>query len=298
MRELIELTDEELQQLDEADLRELATWADAEAARRKHEATGIRQFSTSPEYLGTGNVWAGVVDACEAIVEGRYNEAVLGWGVGSGKSVTGALLLCWECFKLLAQIASGEFWARYNLSGSKPIAMFVLASRQQQAESTIFREIRGRLDSSPWFEREYPTDKRLRSEIVFTKNGERLPLTIRVLPAREEAILAHDTWACVIDEASWLVASRGPMGDSASEIYDRIKSRMVSRFRGDGLLIVTSAPRHLQDFVQRRSREIEAGNEPKAYTSRRTTWEMVPAPSPRSKVGSALTCSIRRRAPS
>jgi hypothetical protein len=144
--------------------------------------------------------------------------------------------------------------------------------------------VRGRIERSPWFQRHFPPDPKSSSRIVFTQRKgegddevlERLPLIIEPLGSSERGPLAYDCYCCAIDEAGWFVESEGKLGDLAENLYHRIHSRMVGRFLGDGVLMNLSAPRYMDDFVQRRVRQIEDGDNDRLYASRKALWETRP----------------------
>jgi len=156
------------------------------------------------------------------------------------------------------------------------VFFFCLATRMQQARDNFFAEVRGRIERSPWFQREFPPAKGVSSRIIFTRGDKPLPLIIEPLGSSERGPLAYDCYCCAIDEAGWFVESEGKLGDLAENLYHRIHSRTISRFLGDGVLMNLSAPRYVDDFVQRRVRQIEEGDDERLYASRKATWETHP----------------------
>lgn len=235
----------------------------------------LRQFLTDPHYVGHVNIWPNTLHTLLDIEAKQPQEIVLPWAIGSGKSMVGALYLAWLAYQHLPAIADGSFFERYGLEGNKPAFMFVLATRAEQARDNIFRELQGAIGNSPWFTENYePADYKHR--IVFTEGDRELPLVIQPLGASPRAPLAADCFAYAIDEAGWWVESEGKLGDSAEEINNTIRTRMVSRFLHAGVLLNLSAPRYTGDFVQRRAREIERNGDAKCYCSRRTVWDCKP----------------------
>lgn len=237
---------------------------------------GIGKFLDDPRYLGNGGRWPAIRDEETRIVKRDPTEIALAWGTGAGKTALGADLFCYYAYCILPGIADGSFFERYELRGDKPVFFFCLATRTEQARDNFFAEVRGRIEHSPWFQEHFPPDERVHSRIVFTRNDERLPLIIEPLGSSERGPLAYDCYCCAIDEAGWFVESEGKLGDLAENLYHRIRSRMIGRFLGAGVLMNLSAPRYVDDFVQRRVRQIETSGDERLYASRKALWETRP----------------------
>ena len=256
----------------------------AGATRHLPRSVGIRRFLGEEQYLGSSSRWLAIRDEEIRIVESKPTEVTLAWGTGAGKTALGADLFCYYAHKILPGIANGSFFKKYKLQGDKPVFFFCLATRTEQARDNFFAEVRGRIERSPWFQKRFPPDEGIRSRIIFTQQTKRrgkwvrrpVPLIIEPLGSSERGPLAYDCFCCAIDEAGWFVESEGKLGDLAENLYHRIHSRMVSRFLGDGVLMNLSAPRYVDDFVQRRVRQIERGKDTRLYASRKAVWETRP----------------------
>ncbi|MFQ5808808.1 MAG: hypothetical protein ACE5JM_04225 [Armatimonadota bacterium] len=236
----------------------------------------IEQFLGDPEYLGDDGRWPAIQDEEIQIVKRDPTEIALAWGTGAGKTALGADLFCYYAHRILPGIADGSFFQEYELRGDKPIFFFCLATRVEQARDNFFAEVSGRIARSPWFRKHFPPDERVHSRVIFTWKGERLPLVIQPLGCSERGPLAYDCYCCAIDEAGWFVESEGKLGDLAANLYHRIRSRISSRFLGHGILMNLSAPRYVDDFVQRRVRQIEKSADERLYASRKALWETHP----------------------
>lgn len=269
------LSEEELRGLTREQLEAAAELRLREKARAQHQGLTLQQFLTDPHYLGNANIWRSTRETLLDIDARQPREIVLPWGIGSGKSMCGALYLCWLAYKHLPAIADRSFFQRYQLKGDKPVFMFVLATRLEQARDSIFAEVQGAIRNSPWFMENYPP-AHYKHQVQFTQHGKPLPFIVRPLGASPRGPLALDCFACAIDEAGFWVESAGKLGDSAEEINNRIRTRMVSRFLDAGVLLNLSAPRYVGDFVQRRARQIEQNGDVRAYCSRKAVWECKP----------------------
>lgn len=274
--DLNSLTPSQLELLDDEDLRDIYLLLEAEEAEKRHGELPVRDFIQDSHFLGNSTHWPAVTDVIEDIVLRDATEVSLCWGTGAGKSALGGALMCWHLYRILPSVADGSFFRKYKLGGDKPVFFFCLATRVEQVQQNLYREVRGRLERSPWFQQNFPHDPKAQAETWFLYGGERLPICVKPLPAREEAVLSYDTFCAAVDEAGWFVESTGTMGDSAQEIWDRIDSRMTSRFLGEGLLMNLSAPRYEADFSQRRCKEIEESGNPRLYASRKAIWDTKP----------------------
>jgi len=202
------------------------------------EGVGVREFIHSQRYLGLkGIVYPVVVETLEEIFEGGYREAVLCWGIGSGKSFLASLALTYLLYKTLRledpQRYYGLAESRWFRNGRMPV-----------------RETRREL--------EFPK----RVVLLSGNSSERFPLGYNLLGA-------------VLDEAGWYVESSEEGRDQAEEIFNALQRRITSRFGGRGLLVLCSSPRHDEDFIERKLKEAERFEW--IYGSRRAVWEVKPA---------------------
>ena len=241
----------------------------------------VREFIESPLYLGAkGDVFPGVVSALEAIFAGEHQEAVLCWGIGSGKSYLASLALCYMAYRTLClrdpQKALG-------LAPGSPITLVNMAPSARQAEGIVFGEVHRRISQSAWFKRHFPPENRGSGEV-------RLPKGLRIIPGNSAATFAlgFNVLGAVVDEANFFEDG------VADEIHEGLRQRIRSRFGSKGLLIAISSPDHVDDFTERRlkggglsarrgasQRDIldppSTAGGGGAYLSRLATWEARPA---------------------
>lgn len=269
----------------ERKLRLLLQRAEAETARRaereqKRLAVNIHQFLNDPYYLGNTRLWPEVKAEIERIVATNPHEVTLPWATGAGKSALGGALFAWIAHRILPAVEDRSFFWRYELKGDKSAYMLQLATNLEQTKDNIFSETRPPILNSPWFQEHYPADPNYSSRLVFTWPGldteSEGTLIIQPLGGGQRGPLAYDPFVVAIDEASWFVESPGVLGDSAEVVYEQMSSRMTSRFGDGGMLLNLSAPKHKDDFTQRRAADAEKGEDPSLYASRRALWETRP----------------------
>ena len=226
----------------------------------------IEEFVTSPLYLGLeGKVYPGVLESVRAIFEGDYNEAVLCWGIGAGKSFLSSLSIAYMLHRTLCLRDPQE---HFGLAPDSTIAFMNMAPSAQQARRVVFSEIRNRIQNSPWFHSPFVQCEVLQSELRFPKH-------IVVVPgcSAETFPLGYNLLGAVVDEAAWFIETEEGKG-CAEEIYNALQRRIQSRFLDRGLVILISSPRHTEDFIENKLREAESN--PQVYASRKPVWEVKP----------------------
>jgi len=146
------------------------------------------------------------------------------------------------------------------------IAFINISKSYSQAKDVVFGEIKNRIDNSPWFQKYYPPDPRIKSLI-------RLPKNLYILPvgSNEEAPLGYNIFGAVIDEASFHIITKDK--DYAAESYNQIKKRIRSRFLSKGKLFIITSPRYTYDFAEKKFSEDIS---PTLYKRRTPLWEALP----------------------
>ncbi len=226
----------------------------------------IEEFIISPLYLGLkGKIYPGVLESVQAIFEGDYNEAVLCWGIGAGKSFLSSLSIAYMLHRTLCLRDPQE---HFGLAPGSTIAFLNMAPSAQQARRVVFTEIRNRIANSPWFHSGFAQGEALKTELRFPKN-------IVVVPgcSAETFPLGYNVLGAVVDEAAWFIETEEGK-DYAEEIYNALQRRIRSRFLDGGLVILISSPRHTEDFIEKKLREAETN--PKIYASRQPVWQVKP----------------------
>ncbi len=226
----------------------------------------IEEFILSPLYLGLkGNVYPGVLATIKAIFDDSYNEAVLCWGIGAGKSFLSSLSIAYMLHRALCLRDPQE---HFGLAPGSTICFMNMAPSAQQARRVVFTEIRNRIANSPWFHSPFAQAEVLKTELRFPKN-------IVVVPgcSAETFPLGYNVLGAVVDEAAWFIETEEGK-DYAEEIYNALQRRIRSRFLDRGLVILISSPRHTDDFIERKLREAESN--PKIYASRQPVWQVKP----------------------
>lgn len=237
---------------------------------RKYEErlVGVRRFVQDPRYLGLERgVYPVILDTLSRIFHGKYEEAVLCWGIGSGKSFLCSLALLYMLYRTLCLRNPQEY---YQLAEGSQITLCNVGPTARIAEKVIYGEVRELVRRSPWFCEKYQADNRVRKELHFPKN-------ISLIPGNssETFPLGLNVLCATMDEASYFVESLDGQREVAEDVYLALQRRVKSRFGNAGLLMIASSPRHADDFIMRKLAEAETNGS--VYASRKATWEVKPA---------------------
>lgn len=229
----------------------------------------VRQFVEDREYLGLGDeAFPEVVRTLEEVFEGgSHSEAVLAWGIGSGKSFLASLAVCYMVHSLLCLRGPQR---SLGMARGSEITILIMAPSARQARDVVFGGVVSLLKSSPWFA-EHAAGTSYGAERI------RFPKQVQVVSGNSSQTFAlgYNLIGAVIDEAAWFPVVTAQRQERVEDIYHALRQRISSRLTGEGLLLVISSPRTVGDFLDRR---LAAGaNEPGTYVSRRASWEVRPA---------------------
>lgn len=182
----------------------------------------------------------------------------------SGKSFFGSKIIHYMAYRLLCLKSPQEY---FKFGMGTRIAFINISKSYSQAKDVVFGEIKNRIDNSPWFQKYYPPDPRIKSLL-------RLPKELYILPvgSNEEAPLGYNIFGAIIDEASFHIITKDK--DYAAESYNQIKKRIRSRFLSKGKLVIITSPRYTYDFAEKKFSE---DTSPTLYKRRTPLWEALPS---------------------
>jgi len=231
----------------------------------EHRVVDVRTFIDSPDYLNASKeCWPSIKDDLEELFSGKYTEAVFTEAIGAGKSFKASVIIAYLVYRVLClknpQVTLG-------LAKDSPVCFINMSVRADQSKRVVFNEIKGRVDNSPWFQKYYPPDQTIRSELRFSKG-------ISVFPgnSKETFPLGLNILGGVMDEAAWYTETRDH--DVAEEIFNALHNRIKNRFGDSGLLVMISSPRYVDDFIEKKMEE--TGTNPKIFSKRKKLWDSKP----------------------
>ncbi len=224
------------------------------------------EFIDSPYYLGIGeDTYEKVKEEGNTIWNGILNkeitEAVLEWGIGSGKSYLASILGLLYVHWLLCLKSPHKY---FGLTNDKPIAVVNMGPTATQAKNVIFASNRKFVENSQFFQSYKP--EILQTEIRFEKKN----ITLYCGNSQETMPIGMNVIFGGLDEAAWYLDNE--QKSIAEDIYHTMKNRIISRFGDRGFVFIISAPRYVDDFI---NTHYEKGLKvPYIYTSRYKTWEV------------------------
>jgi len=233
----------------------------------------VETFVNHPQYLGLnftvkGNKGYGcrprILSRLKEIFDPvkDYEEFVLACGIGWGKDFTSSIVLSYQLYRLACLKDPQTF---FGLSRGSAIHLMLMSINETHARDVLFGEVRARIDNSDWFKRNFKYNLKINSELQFlTKN-------IRLIPgnSRETTFIGYNIFCAIIDEGDdYLVTETR---DDATEGYNAIKDRIVSRFRDKGLLGIIGSPKRVDGFIMQSYRNEEGT--PNRYRLLVPTWD-------------------------
>jgi len=237
-------------------------------------------FLLDPYYLGDAVEVFDVLkkDFIDLFNDPTVFEVILAGGIGYGKSFLGALIEARMIYELLCLKSPQSF---YSLSPSSTITIMNLSITGAQAKTQIFAELSDMVRLSPWFQRNYPPDKRIKSSLNFPKNIVAMPGNSTELSAIGKTIFGG-----IVDEANFMarVMDSSRSREATSEFHQaevlvnalrtRLKSRFVQQGHIPGKLVIISSKTTEDAYLERRVKEV--GERDTVFVRSYATWETRP----------------------
>jgi len=231
----------------------------------EHRVVDIRTFIDSSEYLNAAKeCWDSVKDDLEALFNGSYTEAVFCEAIGAGKSFKSSIIIAYMVYRILCLKDPQTY---LGLAKGSNICFLNMSVRAEQSKKVVFGEIKARIDNSPWFMKFYQPSPDIRSELRFAKN-----ITIFPGNSKETFPLGYNMLGGVMDEAAFYTDTDAR--DVAEDMFNALHSRIKNRYGDNGLLVMISSPRYVNDFIERKMKEAQSNN--KIFSRRKKLWESKP----------------------
>jgi len=183
-------------------------------------------------------------------------------GMRGGKTRLAADMLCYEAFDLLT---TGDVSKKYGLEEDSKFFLTCVASSAEQAEDTIFHEVKKSMAGSPFFQKFNP--KLYVNEIRFDDYN----IEVKAGISSAMGLVGRTVKANVFDELSKLEKTEGKR--SAREVY-ALLSKSTSSFQFAGKNIVITSPLYTEDKAWELYEENK--DSPYACCYNMPTWEMNP----------------------
>jgi len=225
----------------------------------------IDTFMDHPDFLNLkGKVYPKIRQMAREIIDGKFVEAVIVAGVGSGKTSLAEILACYLLHTLLCLRNPYE---TYDLMPDKPITIINMGSTATQALDVAFSGIKKLVEGSSWFMARNP--RTLTGKIRFDSHN----ILLLSGNSKSETALGYNVFCGILDEAAFYMDNEHRQ--AAEEIYNALQRRIVSRFRMDGLMLMISSPKYEGDFIMRKLEEAKLTAK-YVYYQQIPTWKCKP----------------------
>jgi hypothetical protein len=232
---------------------------------RKFELVDIETFVCSPEYMGQKDfIRPAILSELKRLLEpdpSRYHEVVLGGGIGIGKNYFADMALAYLVYDL-SSFYSPQL--EFGLAPGSSIVLMMQSASIKLAKSVLFNQFKARISLCPYFIKNFPFDKKVRTELRFPND-----IIITPLSSTDTAALGLNIWGGVIDELSFMptiIGSKkggkeGSTYDQAETLYNTVIRRMESRFmilgKIPGKLFLIGSANYPGNFIDRKIQDTE-----------------------------------------
>ena len=231
----------------------------------KQPPVSFDTFIDAKEFLNAGDViYPNIRKIVNDILRGKYTEAVIVAGIGSGKTTSAELLACYLTHKLLCM---RDLYSYYKLAKDKPIALINMGITATQALEVGFKGIVNFMKNSSWFMSFSP--------ILHEGSIRFQPVNILLLSGNSKATtpLGYNVFYGFLDEAAFYLNNENK--NVAEDIYSSLQRRVVSRFGYDGLVVLVSSPKYENDFIMKKLDEAKKSPD-LIYGIQIPTWKSKP----------------------
>jgi len=257
-----------------------------------HQARGLRvdrivdieEFAESKEFFNQkGYIRPKIKYELERLFEAKgdpYIEAVLTGAIGIGKNYFADIALGYMLYRLSC---FHNPQLEFDLAPGSSIVFIQQSMTQTLAKKVVFGQFAERLKLSPYFQRNFPYDPKVLSELRFPKN-------IYVLPigGSDTGAIGMNVFGGMIDELNFMAKTQDSVRtqhtgeeeyDQAERVYSALIRRMKSRFmqkgKLPGKLLLISSVHYPGDFTDRKMDE--AATDSTIFVMKYAQWDVLPA---------------------
>lgn len=244
----------------------------------KWQPVGVREFICSVKYLNKKQeLYPLVLDQAEELNSGKYVEAVLTGGIGSGKTTLAIYTTGYQLYLLSCMRNPHKM---FGLDPSSEILLIFQSITKQLAKGVDYQRFRSMIEGSGYFKQYYPFDPELESKLVFPNRIEVVPVS-----GSETAAIGQNVMGGIIDELNYMAVvekSKASVDkgtyDQAIAVYNSIARRRKSRFMDGsklpGILCLVSSKKYPGQFTDQKM--AEAKNDPTIFIYDKRVWEIKP----------------------
>lgn len=244
------------------------------------QPVSIKTFIEDDFFLGRilrGNIFPVVQEDLEELYSGPYFEVLLKGAIGWGKTTMAYIGIAYDIYKVSCLKSPAD---AFGLIPGTSVSFLNIAVRMQQARKIFFAGLMNIISSSPYFNKKFPYDKKIQSELRFPNAVNAYPVA-----ANEQSMLGAGVFSAAMDEVNFFQvvekSAQDPEGgtyDQALALYNKISSRIRSRMnqRGTlpGHLWIISSSRYPTEFTEKKA--LEAITDKTIFVREHTVWETKP----------------------
>ena len=242
------------------------------------------EFFYSPEYLDVGDVlYPVVLEAVLEICSGRYEECLLTGSIGAGKSTVAVYVMAW-CLYQLSCYKSPQI--SLGLDPASEILIVFQSLNASLSKAVDFNRYRALIEQSPYFQRYFPFDKKIESELRFPNM-----VIVKPVSGEETAAIGQNVISAIIDEINFMDVTEkskksndGGTYNQALALYNSIsrrrKSRFMSKGKMPGMVCIVSSKRYPGQFTDKKEaeaeRQVQETGVTNIYVYDKTMWQVKP----------------------
>ena len=231
--------------------------------------------------LRPSELFPGVIDTLNDLETGDYVEAVLKGAIGGGKTTIANIGILRQLY-MISCLRHPQ--ATFGVQRNSSLVFTIQSVRLTTAKKAVFQEMGQYIQNSPYFNKVYPYDKRITSEMIFREQH----VTIMPVSSSDTGAISLNVIGGLLDEMNFMqkvMKSKQDGADLTGE-YDQAKnlylnlskrrrSRFLSRGKLPGILFLVSSSRYPDDFTEVKAAEAasQGGPDPQIYVFSKSLWE-------------------------
>ena len=248
------------------------------------EIVGPEEFFCSPEYMNAEKVlYPVILEALIEICSGRYEECLLSGGIGAGKSTIAVYVMAWTLYTLSCYKSPQ---LSFGLDPASELLIVFQSLNASLAKAVDYNRFRALIEQSPYFQRYFPFDKNIESELRFPNR-----IVVKPVSGEETAAIGQNCISAIIDEINFMEITEkskksidGGTYNQALALYNSISRRRKSRFMSGGklpgMICIVSSKRYPGQFTDEKEaeaeRQLQETGESNIYVYDKTIWEVKP----------------------
>jgi hypothetical protein len=231
----------------------------------------FKEFVEGKNFLNMPDVlYPKVMEEGEELNSGRYVEAVMTGGIGTGKTTLALFTTAYQLYVLSCYKNPHAMW---ELSPADEIIIVLQSLNATLAQDLDYRRLRNMIAMSPYFREKFPFDRDRENQMIFPRN-----IIVKPVSGEDTAIVGQNVIGGVIDEVNDMAvvdkskqAKDGGKYDQAQMLYDAIVNRRRSRFmvqgKLPGMLCLASSKQYPGEFTDRKMDEAKQDIREKGTTN-------------------------------